>query len=442
MSPRKPKKAAPADPWSPRGPLIAGAITLVLLVGCFGVWSVATQITGAVIAPGRLEVDQNRQVVQHPDGGVVSQILVDEGDRVEAGALMIKLDDTQLRSQLSIVENQLFELMARRGRLEAERDDRTTLEFDPLLVEVSQTNATAAELMDGQQRLAEARRATVAQNIEQLGKQRGQIDNQVEGIDAQIESMRQQIGFIKEELASQEDLLSRGLAQASRVLALRRNEADLSGQMGALIAQRAEAEGRITEIDIEILTLRTTRREEAITQLRDILYQELEMAENRRALIEQLNRLDITAPVSGVVYGLTVFAERSVIRAADPVLYIVPQDRPLVIAARVPITDIDQLRLNQPVMVKFSAFDQRSSPELQAHVAQISADAFTDEATGVSFYRTEILLDEGQRERLPEGSELIPGMPVEAFIRTHERTPMAYFLHPFLSYFDKAFRET
>lgn len=427
--------------WSAKRPLTIGALTLLLLVGGFGTWSVFTHLSGAVVAGGQLEVDRNRQVVQHLDGGIVTQILVDEGDRVQAGDLLVRLDDTQLRSQLAIAEGQLYELMARRGRLEAERDGVEELVFDPLLVEAAARSEDANTLMVGQIRLAEARRASLEKEIEQLLKRRSQIFSQIEGIDAQRAAMAEQLELIQDELTDQQSLLDRGLAQASRVSALRRENASLSGTMGELTAQRAQAEGRITEIDIEILKLDTTRREEAITRLRDLQYRELELKEQRRAILEQLNRLDITAPVSGVVYGLQVYAERSVLRPADPVLYIVPQDRPLIIAARVEPIHIDQLHMDQPVTLRFSAFDQRTTPELEGHVVQISADAFKDEATGRSFYRTEIELNDNELAKLPEGSILIPGMPVEAFIKTRERTPMAYFMEPFMTYFAKAFRE-
>ncbi|WP_375175834.1 HlyD family type I secretion periplasmic adaptor subunit [Pseudooceanicola sp.] len=428
--------------WSARAPLTIGLLSLVVLVGGFGTWSVFTQISGAVIAPGQLEVDRNRQVVQHLDGGVVSEILVREGDRVEAGQLLIRLDATTLRSQLAITEGELFELMARRGRLEAERDNREEVIFDPLLVEVARTNEGARELMEGQARLSEARRDSMATEIEQLRKRSSQIDSQIEGIDAQRTALDEQISLIEKELADQKSLLDRGLAQASRVSSLSREAAQMLGARGELTAQRAQAEGRITEIDIQILNLRTQRREEAITRLRDIQYRELEMREQRNALLEQLERLDIRAPVSGVVYSLQVFAERSVLRPADPVLFIVPQDRPLIIAARIEPIHIEQLQVNQSVILRFSAFDQRTTPELDGHVTQISADAFVDEATGVSYYRAEIILNEGEREKLPEGSTLIPGMPVEAYVKTYDRTPMAYFMKPFTDYFAKAFRET
>lgn len=427
--------------WSARKPLIIGLIGLVLLVGGFGTWAAFIQISGAIIAPGRIEVDQNRQVVQHPDGGVVSAIEVKEGDKVSTGQVLVRLDPAELKSELSIIENQLAELMARRGRLEAERDGRDTLTFDPLLIEISAGNTDASGLMIGQKTLFEARAQTVAAEIDQLDKRRGQISNQIDGIEAQQAALARQLDLIEMELTDQQSLLDRGLAQATRVLGLQREQARLSGTMGDLAAQKAEAEGRITEIEISILKLGTDRREEAITTLRDLQFRELELREQRRALIEQMGRLDITAPLSGVVYNLQVFALRSVIRPADPVLFIVPQDRPLVINARVDSIHVDKLFVGQEVTLRFSALDQRTTPELFGRVTQISADAFEDEATRASYYRAEIALSEGEQARLPEGSTLIPGMPVEAFIRTADRTPLAYLVKPFTDYLAKAFRE-
>ncbi|MDD9727895.1 HlyD family type I secretion periplasmic adaptor subunit [Roseovarius sp. SK2] len=421
--------------------MIVGVTGLIILVGGFGTWAAMTEISGAVIASGQIEVDQNRQVVQHPDGGVVASIEVDEGDTVDAGQVLLRLDATALRSQLAITENQLFELQARRGRLEAERDERDEITFPDLVRDVAARNTEVAELLDGQRRLLTARNETVASEISQLEKRRGQIGNQIEGIEAQQAAMDEQLALIEEELADQQSLLDRGLAQASRVLALQREQSRMLGQLGELAAQVAQSEGRITEIDIEVLKLGTRRREEAITTLRDLQFRELELLEERRALIERTSRLDITAPVSGVVYGLQVFALRSVIRPADPILYVVPQDRPLIINAQVEPTDIDKLFVGQEVTLRFSALDQRTTPELIGQVMQISADSFQDDNTRQSYYRAEIALSEGQRERLPEDVTLIPGMPVETFIRTADRTPLAYLTKPLTDYFAKAFRE-
>ncbi|SNS95221.1 HlyD family type I secretion periplasmic adaptor subunit [Tropicimonas sediminicola] len=426
---------------SARGPLIVGFVALLILVGGFGTWSVMTYISGAIVAPGQLEVEQNRQVVQHLDGGIVDEVLVEEGDMVAAGDVLIRLDPTDLSSELAIVEGQLYELMARIGRMVAERDGLDEIEFHPELAEVAAEREEVAELLEGQERLFDARRTTLEKESEQLARRRDQIQSQVEGIDSQSAALGEQLELIDEELTDQQSLLDRGLAQSARVLALRREKAGLSGTIGELTASRAEALGRMTEIDIEILKLETSRREEAITRMRDLQYNLVELIERRQSLRQRLARMEITAPASGIVYGMVVNTPRSVVRPADPVAYIVPQDRPLVIATRVEPIHVDEVHVGQEVVLRFSAFSSRTTPEMNGVVAKISADAFTDERTMVSYYRAEIELKEGELDKL-EGLEIIPGMPVEAYIQTNQRTPMAYLLKPFTDYFNKAFRET
>ena len=428
-------------PFPVRIPLFIGVFALALLVGGFGAWAALTQIAGAIVASGQIEVDQNRQVVQHPDGGVISELLVEEGDFVEANQLLVRLDPTDLQSELSIVEGQLFELMARRGRLEAEQDGKSDIEFEPELLQAAKENPDVHDLIEGQIRLVRARDASEAQEVDQLQKRKAQISSQIDGIKAQQVALERQQALIDEELENQQSLLERGLAQSSRVLGLQREQAGLSGRVGNLIAQAAQAEGRITEIEIEILKLDTSRREDAVSRLRDLQYRELELAENRRSLKNRLGRLDIRAPVSGVVYGMQFFAPRSVIRPADPVMFLVPQDRPLVIASQIETINIDQVYPGQDVVLRLPALDQRTTPELTGRVSKVPADAFTDDKSGRSYYRAELLIKDGEMERLPEGVVLVPGMPVEAFIRTADRTPLAYLLKPVSDYFVKAFRE-
>lgn len=434
------KDSTPQKRWSAGKHLFIGVFTLAILVGGFGFWSVTAQITGALITTGQIEVDRNRQIVQHPDGGVVEEILVDEGDAVAAGDMLLRLDATVLQSELAVVEGQLFEIVARRGRLEAERDDLETLTYDPLLA--NSDNPDVADLIAGQNRLFQARLESSRRSVEQLTQQRAQIASQLSGIQAQQTALATQRQLIAQELVDQQSLLDRGLAQASRVLALQREEASLLGRAGELTAQAAQAAERMTEIEIQILGLSSTRREDAITTLRDLQYNELELSERHRTLTRQLDRLDIRAPVSGIIYGLQVFAPQSVILPADPVLFLIPQDRPLVIATQVQVVDIDQIYVGQDVTLRFSAFDQRRSPELEGKVTLISADAFENENSGQSYYRAEVQLNTGEIDRLPDDMALIPGMPVEAFVRTADRTPMNYLLKPLSDYFVKAFRES
>lgn len=427
--------------WPARGPIIAGLIGLLVLVGGFGSWAVFATISGAVVASGRIEVERNRQVVQHIDGGTVEEILVKEGDLVQAGDVLVRLDAENLLSELTIVEGQLFELMARRGRMEAEETDAEAIVFDEDLLKVAETRSDVAELVDGQKRLFEARRVSDAKEREQLTKRISQIEQQIVGIKAQQGSTRTQLDLIEQELVNQQALLEKGLTQASQVLNLQRNEASLEGRLGELIASEAQSAGRITELETQISSLDTTRREEAITSLRDLRYRELELKERRHNLKSRLSRLDITAPVSGVIYGLAVKTPRSVISPAEPVLYLVPQDRPLIIAAQARPTDIDQIYVGQQVSLRFPALDRHSTPEIFGTVTLVSADAFEERNSGVSYFRVEITLNEGEIEHFPEDVVLIPGMPVESYIRTNDRSPLAYLVKPLTDYFTKAFRE-
>lgn len=423
-----------------RRPLLLGWITLAVLLGGFGLWSVATTISGAVIASGRVEVEQNRQIVQHPDGGVVEAIFVAEGAEVAAGDVLLRLDGTLIASELAVARGQLTEASVRRARLEAERDDLDRMTVPEALRAEALTNPETAEQIEGQERLFAARAETLQRSVEQLERRKAQTRSQIAGIDAQAAALAEQLALIEKELADQQSLLDRGLAQAARVLALQREAARLSGAAGELAAERAEAEGRIAEIDLEILRLSSARREEASAQLRDIGATELQLVQQVRALSEQVARLEIRAPVAGTVLGLQFTTPRAVVRPADPVAYIIPQDRPLIITAQVSPLHVDEVQVGQPVKLMFPTFSARTTPELEGRILLVSADALTDPATQATFYRAEIALDAEEAARL--GHPLLPGMPVEAFIQTEARTPLAYLVKPFTDYFTHAFRES
>ena len=437
MKGQKPKRK-----WSARRQMIAGFIALIVLVVGVGGWSVMANIAGAIVASGMIEVEANRQIVQHPEGGVVGRIDVDDGDRVEAGTVLIRFDDTLLKSELAIVEGQLFEIMARRARLEAERDGVDTLVFTPELdIMGAESLVDIQSLKEGQQRLFQARRDSLNQEADQLAERKIQIGQQIDGSNAQLTSLEKQLELMRMELEDAESLLQKNLIQSSRVLALQREEARLFGQVGELKSAIAESRGRIAELEIEILKLTSRLREEAITTLRDLQYTEIELKERRISSLETLSRLDVRAPTSGLVYGRAVHALRSVVRPAEPIMYIVPQDSPMVISSRIETIHIDEVRIGQAATLRFSTFDQRTTPELDGTVTKVSADVFTDEVTGQVYYSAEILPNEGELVKL-DGLELVPGMPVESFIKTTDRTPLAYLVKPLMDYFNKAFRES
>lgn len=433
-------EASPARPaWRITIPAFVGIAALVILVGGLGLWSTQTHLAGAIVASGTVEVQSNRQVVQHPDGGVVGEIFVRDGDKVAAGDLLLRFDDTFLVSEKAIVEGQLFELLARKVRLEAERDDATADTLEAGFAELTSREPVPADLIEGQRRLFISRQETLAQKTEHLHQQSLQIEDEIKGTQAQLAALQRQLELIADELADQQSLLSRGLTAASRVSSLQREEARLNGEIGELNATVARLRGEITGTGIEVLNLQSTRREEAITTLRDLQFQEVELAERRLSLTERLSRLDIRAPVAGTIYGSHVFALQSVVQPAEAMMYVVPQDTPLSIIAQVQTIHIDQVFTGQPAALKFQTFNQRQTPELEGHVVTISADVFADEASGLKYYRTELAVNDGQMERL-NGQTLLPGMPVEVFIKTDERTPLSYLVKPLSDYFTKAFR--
>ncbi|WP_170415393.1 HlyD family type I secretion periplasmic adaptor subunit [Ruegeria atlantica] len=433
-------KNNPRPVWRITIPALVGFAALGILVGGLGVWAVKTRLAGAIISQGIIEVESNRQVIEHPDGGVVGEIYVRDGDAVTSGDLLLRLDDTFLSSEKTIVEAQLFELLARRARLVAERDGANADVLATSLAEIQQQENIGPDLIAGQQRLFEARLNTLKQQTQQLSKQTIQIESEIDGTEAQLVSLRRQVELIQAELDDQQSLLQRGLTQASRVSALQREEASLTGDIGRLEAAAARLRGQISATEIAIVELEATRREEAISTLRDIQSQISELAERRLSLDTRLSRLDIRAPVSGTVYGSQVFALQSVIQPAEPMMYLVPQDTPLLVAARVDAIHVDQLHVGQPVLLRFPAFNQRETPEIDGQVINVSADTFTDDNTGQTFYRAEVVPQDGQVDRL-NGQELLPGMPVETLIKTDERTPLSYLVKPLADYFNRAFRE-
>jgi HlyD family secretion protein len=420
--------------------LLVGFGALAVLVGVLGVWAVTARLAGAVIAQGVVRVDQNRQVIQHPQGGVVGAILARDGDLVEAGAVLLRLDGTFVQSDLELTEGQLDELRARRAQFEAERDGLDALVFPEDLIAAAESDPTIERLLTSQSRFFEARLLTLNQQRAQLTEQIAQARNQIDGVEAQLSAVRLQEDLSRQDLETQQTLLERGLTQAARVSSLQREQARLLGEIGQLETTRAQLFGQIAALQIQDLRLVSTRQEEAVAALRDLEFREIELRERQGRARQTLARMELRAPVSGIVHGSQVFAVQSVIGAGEPIMFIIPQDRPLIILANIEAVQIDQVRLGQPVTLRFSAFDARQSPELTGHVARVSADAFVHEASGISFYQVEIGIDPEELDKLGD-QRLVPGMPVEAYIRTSDRSPLSYLTKPLTDYFANAFRE-
>lgn len=426
--------------WSSRRYAIGGYTTVFVLLGGMGAWAALTRINGAVVAAGIIEVASNRQVVQHLTGGVVGEIRVKEGDTVKLGDVLMRLDDTFDRSELIVIEGQLFSLLGTAARLQAEQDDKTEITFDPDLLKAATTNPEAAEIITGQKRLMAARAETRDKQAAQLQEKKAQIAKQNEGLQSRIQALETQVSLIGKELEAQNKLLAQSLTNASRVLALQREEAEIRGTISQATSNIAENTGRVAEIEIAILNIHSTVREEATTSLREIEAKIAELKERRNAKLETLGRMDITAPMSGVVLGMQIHALRSVIRPADPLLYIIPQEQDLVISTQISPTQIDQVHVGQMAHIRFGAFDHRSTPEIFGHVTKVAADVLSDQRTGATFYKAEIKPEAGEMAKLGD-KHVMPGMPVETFIQTSERSPLEYLVKPLADYFAKAFRE-
>ena len=428
------------DRWRLRPLLMVGYMTLVLLVFGIGAWAAVSRIAGAVVGSGALEVQGNRQVVQHPTGGVIKEILARNGDKVAAGDVLIELDGEDLRPELGTVEGQWFEMLARKSRLQAERDELDTITFDPELTSRAATSPEITTLIAAQEQQFAARLKSRKQEELQLEEQKTQIGNQNEGLVALQAATKSQVALLSREIAGQQTLLDKGLTEVTRVLTPQRELARLEGVAGQVESSVAENRGKIAEIEIQRLRLVSKAREDAIAELRELEFQEIETREKRRQILDRMARLYLRAPVSGTVYDSTADTVRAVIRPADPVMYVVPQDTPLIVRTRIDTIHIDQVRVGQEAILRFSAFDQRTTPELRGHVTDVSADAYSDERTGQHYYKADIELDAKEADKLAHVT-LLPGMPVESFIQTGSRSALSYFVKPMGDYFTRAFRD-
>lgn len=424
-----------------RGPIILGLLALVGLFAGFGSWTMLARLEGAVVLAGQIMVEDQRQVIQHPEGGLVAEVLVREGDRVALGDPLVRLDAPELVSQLRIVDQRLAGLSARATRLMAERDSLDTVIFPEELAAITADDLKIKDELAGQTRHFKLRLQLFNDAKALLALRAGQYRNQALGLAEERKALADQLSLINEELASQDALLQQGLAAQSQVLALRREAARLAGQIAELSVAEAQTAGQATEAELRIAGLRTERTEAASAELREVEPEIAELSETRRSLADRIVRLTVRAPIAGVVLGLQTPQPQVVLRGGEPILSLVPVDPSLVIAASVRPKDIDSVSLGQRAELVVSAFARADVPRLRAQVTLIAADAVTDPETGLGFYAVELTLDPGELDRLG-GQRLLPGMQVEAFLMTGARSPMVYLLEPITAFFGHALRES
>ncbi|OYX79805.1 MAG: hemolysin secretion protein D [Bradyrhizobium sp. 35-63-5] len=414
------------------------ALVLVLAVGVGG-WAGTAKLSGALIAPGSIVVDSNIKKVQHPTGGIVGEVRVRDGDHVKLGDVVVRLDDTITRANLAIVTKGLNELTARKARLESERDGRDSVVFPADLL-ARDGDPDVAHVLNSERRLFELRRSARIGQKAQLRERVAQLNEEITGIHAQRQSKLKQIGIIQQELEGVTELWKRNLVQFSKLTELQREEARLEGEGAQLVAQAAQVGGKVAETELQIIQIDRDLSSEVAKETREIDGKIGEFVERKVTAEDQLKRIDIRAPQDGIVFQSTVHTVGGVINAGDTIMLIVPEADKLAVEARVNPQDIDQLRIGQSALLRLSAFNQRTTPEITGEVTRISADTSIDQRTAQSFYTIRISLPREELVRLGN-IKVIPGMPVEAFVQTGERTMLAYLVKPLEDQLMRTFRE-
>jgi HlyD family secretion protein len=430
--------------WMPGPPvrdlqirLAIGLVTVALLVFGIGGWMATAQLSGAVVANGLIVVDSNVKKVQHPTGGVVSEIKVKNGDRVNPLDLLVRLDDTQTRAALGIIVSQLVELHGRKARLIAERDDLDEVSFPK---DLEAYGDDGQRVMAGERRLFESRQKVAQGQKAQLKERIGQLRQEIEGLTSQRDAKSKELKLVREEFGRVDDMHKRGLLPVTRVLAMEREETRIAGEHGAFIAQIARTSGQIAETELSILAIDQTMRTDAQKELRETEARIAELSERRLAAEDQLKRIDIRSPLAGIVHDLSVHTVGGVIAPGEAMMQIVPTGEMLSVEVRIPPHDIDQLALGQKAMLRFTAFNQRTTPELSGALTHVAADLTREAQSGMTYYLARIKLSDEGLAKLA-GVRLLPGMPVEAFIETGHRTALSYFLKPFSDQLARTFRE-
>ena len=431
----KPVKSAPSrQNFGIRSRILtAGFFATALVVGCGG-WAAQARLTGAIISQGKVTVKKQVKQVQHRDGGIVGAILVDNGDRVKAGDAIVRLDDTQTRAELGVIRSQLSELLGRGARLRAERDEAPDVAFDNGFALVEAT----ASIADGERRLFAANRATRDAQRDQFKSQIEQYEEQVRGLSAQLASNGAERTIVADDLARLMPLVRRQLVESSKTRAMERDLARSDGLNGEIASNIARVKGQISEARLKIIELDQKTRTDAQRDLRDVDGRIAELQERAVAASDRLTRMEITAPIAGTVNDLKIHTVGGVISPGETLMTVVPEGEDLVVEARLAPTDIDQVTIGQAVRLRFSAFNQRTTPEIDGTVETVGAAATLDQATGQTYYLSTITITDTTGL---SGKHLVPGMPVEVFVTTGERSALSYLVKPFTDQMQKALKE-
>ncbi|KAA3501439.1 HlyD family type I secretion periplasmic adaptor subunit [Rhizobium rhizogenes] len=411
-------------------------LAIGLLVGLGG-WAAMAKLAGAVVATGRVVVEGNSKKIQHLSGGIVSEIEVAEGDRVDAGQILLRLSDTIVQANLSIVENTLAQLYSRRARLRAEITEAASFTVPEDLVELTNPKA-ARTFIDSEQGLFKSRLSALTGMKKQLATRKDQLLDEARGMGVQVAATENELTIVKEDVSKTQELYSKGLVTLQRLNLLKRQLSNLEGQQGQYMAARAQTVGKMSEMDLQLLQLDEDRKSEVTKDLTSVEATVAEYEERLAATRDQLDRLDIRSPIAGRVYQLSVHNINGVIQPGEVLMLVVPEKDDLAIEADILPRDIDQIYVGQPVTIRFTAFNQSTTPDVVAEVAVVAPDLQMDSRTGASFYTLRIKPDKISMQHLP-GGKLYPGMPAEVFIQTSERSVLSYFVKPFQDRINKTF---
>ena len=421
--------------------VVAGIAVIAVLGGTATAWASLAKLESAVVAPGVLVVEGNVKKVQHPSGGVVGKLAVKEGQRVKAGDLLLSLDDTATRAQLGIVDNDLTAFRIRQARLVAERDDAKAMDVPPDLIETANRDSNIRKVIDSERRLLETRRGSRTGQKGQLAERIDQLKLEIVGTQEQLEGTATTLKLAKGELKVQQVLLEQGLTTTQRVTVLEREVARTVGQIGELTAKISQLKGKITETDLQISQVDRDTASEVQKDLREAETKITELTERRVAAVDQLKKVDVRSPNTGVVHQLTANTVGGVITQNDILMMIVPEDSRLEVEVQLNPQDRDQIATGMPARVRFTAFNRNTTPEITGTLVRVGDDRSKEQQTGRPYFSGAVSFTAEQLRALG-AIQLVAGMPAEVYVRTGERTFASYLFKPLSDFFDRGLKET
>jgi HlyD family secretion protein len=421
--------------------MIVGMVIVAFVTFGIGGWAATSELTGAVIGQGVLVVDSNIKKVQHPTGGVVAELRVREGDKVKAGDILVRLDETQTLANATIIAKNFDDLLARQARLESERDGIDLIAFPKVLLDRARDpDSEAARAITAEKSLFDLRRQARSGQKAQLKERSAQLQEEIKGYFGQLDAKQKEVDFIHQELEGVRTLFQKNLVPMNRLTALERDTARLEGERSQLSGAVAQSRGKMAEIELQIIQVDQDLRTEVGKDLIEAQTKLSELAERKTAAVDQLNRIDIRAPQSGRVHQLLMHTVGGVISPGEQIMMIVPDADALAVEVKIAPRDIEQVYVGQAASMRFAAFDQKTTPGIEGEVSMVSAETTQDQRTGTTFYTARVVLSPDQLAKMGD-AKLMPGMPVDVFIKTPGRTAFSYLIKPLRDQAERAFKE-